>query len=406
MAGALAAGQDLQLIILTPSDLSLTPQRFAGSGPSGAMGIGFNWGTMQDNPMSPHASPPIRHFREFTAAASPNGVFAKMADDVRGEEVALHCGQFTDGPSPAPYTTVQGDPTGLTKDPVTYQVSLPGPMGFQYNWSTKHTKIVEANLLDVTLDHLPFALCVNPASVAGPNAFPISPWFVQFGVAHGTYLGRPVRYLGGTERLFAGGVQQAFGDTSQFFVGSYFIGEHPDRSHECAFVMVLFKDNGAGQPVATNSMAFYVKEITPHAVPQSHHRHHRGHAHHRAHKPHSGSEHTADPSLVAWPGEHGLEVVTSRQVHGEIWFKRLNWSDSPVASKAIYRFADKEIHFDPKWGFSGYDTCSRVTAMASPGDSYGPWCEIHSRNDFELNLNYHECTCSSSQISYEKPLVF
>lgn len=366
LAQALAAGQPLELITLTPSDLSVAPERFAASGAAGQLALGFVWGFMQRHPNQGNAKAPIRHLRTFTPAACAGKAFARLSDGVAGMETGLYCGQLT-GAGPAPYTTLTGDPTGLTKDPVTYQVAVPGPAGYQYNWSTDYTKIVESNVLDVTVHHLPFALCVNPGSVAGPGAFAISPWFVHFGIAHGTYAGRPVRYLAGTERLFAGGVAASFGNPSAFFIGGYFIGERADKSLECAFVMNLFQDNG-GSVSVTDTMAFYVR------------------THHRTHEP--------------------IEVVTSRKVHGEITFKQLDWANSPVVSKAIYQFADKEIVFEPKWGFTGQDTCPGSAPQPIPGDSYGPWREIHSNHDFNLNLTYHESTCTSSQVSFTQPIVY
>src|SRR5262245_50993719 len=68
-ARALAAGESLELITLTPSDLSLAPERFAGSGPGGTMASGWVWGFIQDNPTNPNAKPPIYLYRNYTAAA-------------------------------------------------------------------------------------------------------------------------------------------------------------------------------------------------------------------------------------------------------------------------------------------------------------------------------------------------
>jgi hypothetical protein len=366
LAQALAAGQDLALITLTPSDLSLAPERFAASGPAGQLALGFVWGFMQQHPNRPNAPVPIRHIRTFTPVASAGKAFARLSPDVTGIETGLHCGELT-GAGPAPYTTLTGDPTGLTNDPFTYQVLVDGPHGYRYNWSTNYTKIVESNVLDVTVRHLPFGLCVNPVSVAGSNAFPISPWFVHFGIAEGTYAGRSVRYLAGTERLFAGGVAASFGNPSAFFIGGYFIGERSNGSLECAFVMNLFQDNG-GTASVTDTLAFYIK------------------THPRSHEP--------------------LEVITSRNVHGEITFKQLNWANSPVVTRAIYQFAGKEIVFEPRWGFTGQDTCPGSTPQPIPGDSYGPWREIHSNDNFRLNLTYHESTCTSSQVSFTQPTVY
>ena len=260
-AEALASGMPLEVIELTPDDLSLAPQRFSGMGSGGVLALGFNWGFMQDNPSAPNAPVPIRHFRDFTAAAARGKVFSRLSNEVTGHATPLHCSRLT-GSSPAPYMTVQGDPTGMTNDSVTYEASFPGATGYQYNWSTKHTKIVESDVLDVTLDHFPWALCVNPSSVSS-NAFAVSPWFVQFGVAHGIYDGKPVRYLGGTERLFANGLQAIASDPDLFFAGAYFVGELSDGSHEAAFVLVLFKDNRNGTSTAIDSMGFYVKEHLP-----------------------------------------------------------------------------------------------------------------------------------------------
>jgi hypothetical protein len=381
-AKALAAGESLELIKLNTTDMSLTPERFAASGPGGALGSGWVWGFIQDNPTSPKAKPPIYIYRNYTAAASPGKRISVMSDDITGYATGLHCDRLT-GPSASPYTTVTGDPTGLTNDPTTYQFGVPGATGYQYNFSSKHTKIREGDVLEATFDHFPYALCVNPPSVAGPDAFKISPWFVQFGVAKGRYNGRRVRFLGGTERLFAGAFAQ-LGDPTQFFAGGYFVGEHPDGSHESAFILLLFRDLGGtnGNVELVNSMAFYVKERGGRKDDHDHHRNGR----HRHRQP-------------------KLEVVTSRDVHGEIHYKKLAWKDAPVISRAKYRFGGKEIDFRPRWGFNGGDTCLGP-ASNSVGQSYGPWREKRSSGNFELNLTYSESTATSARVNYSAPTVF
>src|SRR5262245_22370962 len=383
-ARALAAGETLELIKLDTTDMSLTPNRFAASGPGGALGSGWVWGFIQDNPTSRHAKPPIYIYRNYTAAASPGKRISVMSDDIHGYATGLFCDRLT-GASAAPYTTVSGDPTGLTSDPTTYQFGVSGPTGYQYNFSSKHTRAREGSVLDVTFDHFPYALCVNPASVAGSGAFKISPWFVQFGVAEGKYNGKKVRFLGCTERLFAGAFAQ-LGDPSQFFAGGYFVGEHPDGSHESAFILLLFKDLGGtnGNVQLVDSMAFYVKERG-----RSHDDHH-GHGHHNGHDKQKPPK---------------LEVVTSRDVHGEIHYEKLDWTDAPVISRAKSRFGGKDIDFRPRWGFNGGDTCVGPPSQ-SVGQSYGPWREKHSSGNFKLNLTYSESTATSSRVNYNAPTVF
>jgi hypothetical protein len=261
---------------------------------------------------------------------------------------------------------VTGDPEGLTHDPVTYEIKGTAANPFLYRHSTKHTHVVESNILDVRFDNFPFALCVNPAGVAGSNAFPVSPYIGQLSVGNGIYNGKRVHYLGGNDRLFAGGFAGGFNPATLFF-GGYFSGEHADGSHQYGCVIVIIEAMGQG---AVRSFGFHCQE-----------------------------------GALGKRSQRKTEVVTSSDVHGAIHWAKLNWQDTPVIAKATYKFGGKDIQFEPKFGFSVMDSCSGPP-VGTIANCSGPWREKHSKNDFKRSMVFGESHATMAMVSLSKPTTF
>jgi hypothetical protein len=354
----------IQPIRLTPDDLSLRPRRFASSGLKGLLTMSFAWGMPQE---TVGQSPIMHHTRIFIPAAYMGAVFSLMSDDITQSNMPLHCGKLK-GAGPARYKKVKGDPDGLTDDPFTFEISAGGRRPFLYRHSTKHTRVVESDILDVTFDHFPFCMCLNPPSVSGPAAFTISPYLNQLGVAHGTYLGKPVRYLGGNDRFFVGSTLAGIG-SKLLLIAGYFSGELADGGHHYGCVMAARRDSGKGE---TRSIAFYCKE-----------------------------------GALGSGGERGTEIVTSQDVHGEVWWKQLEWVPKPVIAKATYRFAGKVIEMTPKWGFSVGSACDGPAKKPAVASNFsGMWQEVGSSSDFTLSFLLGESHATPDMVSYDLPTVF
>lgn len=318
---------EVEAVKLTSEDLSLTPARFAVDGKPVPLATGYVWATWQEDP----DMPPIHYLRSFDGEKLKSGGFVRLGDSPVSPHIVLsHNKNIFPVGNPLLYTEVKGDPEGLTDDPVTYEQRATDPK-LLHRYSSKHAHIVEANLMDLTFDYLPYAMVVNENGALG------CPYIQQQAIITGTYEGKKVSFLGGWDRMFRLTAMQA--SYGQLFFGIVCSGIRSDGCREWGCAMIFGK----------KSIGFYCKD--------------------------------------------GEEPVVSSDVKFKATWEPLTYlGDGTVTfTKATFSFAGKVIHYEAKWGYRGWDEES-ILSLRKPGYcmTSGTWYEGSTPYRFEKSFTFGE----------------
>lgn len=330
----------IEAVKLTPDDLSLTPYRFAvDDGELPSLINGWIWGFMQEN----SETPVTIHMRTFgpEGKLTMNYGISRMADTPTDPPTGLeHClemypGNYPDANPDFPfpddkqiqYTKVEGDPEGLTDDPFTYELRGSDPK-LLYRFSSKYVRAVEADFMDLTYENLPYAMVLN---ANGPFGYP---YVMQHCKITGTYEGRKVSYLGIWDRMYGKRFEEAI--TTDLLTSVAFAGVHPDGSCEWGGVARVGK-KGFG-----------------------------------------------------WFFKDGEEPIVSTDVKCESNWEPLSYANdgTMVLINATFRFADKVIHYETKWGSRGQNYKPLTWSGFSAGA--GTWYEESNPCKYDMSFAYTE----------------
>jgi hypothetical protein len=105
-----------------------------------------------------------------------------------------------------------------------------------YQASSRCARIVEGDALDTKWTYMPYALCINPGGAMGP-------YFSWPATVEGTYMGQPVTFTGGFDRMYGKGALDFLTKTP--FIYLAFSGIGPDGRREGGAVFVI-GDKSAG----------------------------------------------------------------------------------------------------------------------------------------------------------------
>jgi len=319
---------EAEVIRLTSDDISLMPKRFNIDGKSAPLATGYVWCTFQDDP----DLPPIHFLRSFDKDKFKSGGIIRLGDSPVHPHTVLEYNKemYKVGDS-VEYTKVKGVSSGLNNDNTIYEQRISNPR-LLHQYSTKQARIVEADVLDLTYDYLPYALVVHGSGALGV------PYMQQCAIINGTYKGKKVSFLGGWDRMFRSTVMQA--TYGQLFAGIVFIGITPDGCREWGSVM-MFGSRGFG---------YYCKD-------------------------------NEEPV-----------VSTDVKMENATWEPLSYLDDGTVTfTKATFRLANKEIHYDAKWGYRGWDEES-ILSLRKNGYSLssGSWYEGFTPYKHEKTFTFAE----------------
>lgn len=318
---------EIEAVKLTSEDLSLTPPRFAVDGESSPLATGYTWCTWQENP----DMPPTHYLRSFDGEKLKSGGIIRLGETpVAPHTVLSHNREIYAVGRPLQYVEVNGDPEGQTNDSVTYEQRGTHPK-FLYRWSSKHARLIEADILDLTFDYLPYALVVNENGALGV------PYISQQAIINGTYEGRKVSFLGGWDRIFKSTTMEA--TYGKLFIYINWIGIHPNGCREWGVAMRFGERN----------IGFYCKD--------------------------------------------GEQPVVSNDVQIDATWERVPYlNDGTVAfTRATFSFAGKMINYRAKWGYRGWDEES-ILSLRKNGYSLtsGVWYEGSTPCEFEKTFTFAE----------------
>ncbi|MFI8975166.1 twin-arginine translocation signal domain-containing protein [Nocardia asteroides] len=301
----------VEAVQLNWDDMGPSPQRWTTQGIAAPLALFFWWGYIR----LPDRRP-ILLVRLMTQAGTLEVVHGETGDGVFGRQSPL---QPTGFGGFAEYRAVTGDPEGFTDDPTTWEMAGSSPR-MLYRTSSKRSRVIEGDFFDTTWDYMPSTMCITP-----PGA--LAPYFSGAATVHGTYLGTPVRYTGGFDRMYGIGAIDFL--TSSPFIYLAFSGVGFDGRREWGAVFIT-GDKGAGM---------YCRD--------------------------------------------GDSPVTSTEVQLEAQYVRDPANPSRISpSRAIFRFADKEIQYVAKHGAAVTNHHDLLTSVYPIVNTEGNWRERNSPTQF------------------------
>ncbi len=207
------------------------------------------------------------------------------------------------------YEARQGDPTWMSSDEITYEIGTEKP-DFRVRLNSRGIYIIGADM-DVYVKYLPFGAFFGEGCPFG------APYLAHFAEACGTYQGRPVIGMGGTEKIMG------YPDTAAEYQSQIVLdlaGRRPDGRCESA-IIYLYSQGRA--------MAFYHLE--------------------------------------------GEAPVTAGEVEFQGRFEPLPYTEDGtlLLMEAVCRFGGKELHYQAKYGFrGGGDPLDEKEGFSNTGGSW------------------------------------
>lgn len=241
---------EVEAIQFSADDMAPSPPRWTGRGAAAPMRMFFWWGYVQIP-----GRRPILLIRTITPIGTM--IFHHEVGAGIWDSPKLRAGlrELYNGPSL--YRAEAGDPNGWSTDPTTWHVSGSPTLLYKaapkmvYEASSRYARIVEGNVLDTKWTYMPCALCINPGGAMGP-------YFSWPATAEGTYMGQPVSFTGGFDRMYGKGALDFL--TKSPFVYLAFSGVGPDGQREGGAVFII-GDKSAGMyykdgedPVVSNQV--------------------------------------------------------------------------------------------------------------------------------------------------------
>lgn len=316
---------EIEVVKLTADDFSLKPQRL-----SIPMNFCYIWGHSDDP-----KHPPIHFQRAFDGKVGIHGGDIQMGETPQAKNIILdHSKDIYPTGHPLSYIEIKGDPEGKTNDLVTYEASSKNP-DVLIRFSSKSIHFVESNYIDVTFDYLPYAFIMNGLGTFG------SPYMIQMSTISGTYGGKKMTFLGGSDRMFGSNGAEFIKEKKVFIDHLFFSGIHHNGIREWGYVFINEYKRGG----------FYCKD--------------------------------------------GEEPIVTTNVKYYPQWETLSYADdgAQLLTKATYSFGGKEINYEAKYGWRGHgEKYINGGPCGMPGFSQGSgiWYEGSKPYEFERIITYHE----------------
>lgn len=325
---------EFEFIHLTADDFSMEPSRMNAGSSRFCFHVTWVWGWI----FYEDGQPPRHFLREI----SPDGHLheavgcVQLSNHPQKPQIAIgNRDHMNADPSvPAVYRRIDGDPDGLSDDPYVYEYSAIGTPEVLYRFSSGFTRIIEGDVLDLTFEHLPYAYYANHTS-----CFP-GPYIYQPAIATGTYMGKPVKFLGGWDRAFAAYEKPsiAFVTNGQPNIFTGIIGtaiREDGRWEWCGTTMI-----------GKRSAGFYWLE--------------------------------------------GEEPEMSVDVQMDPVWEQLSYGEphERMLTGATFHVGERVIHYEAKWGYRGYRDTPRG-ALGSTSSS-GIWYEGDTPRKYRMNFVFSE----------------
>lgn len=217
----------------------------------------------------------------------------------------------------------------ISENPDIYEMRSEDPFT-EFRYSENFATWKEGDVFDLKAEYFPYSIFIHTDS---PQEIP---YWHTFCLITGTYEGKTVRTLGSLDRLFApNNDRNAIIKPATQYVWSYYAGIRKDGRKECAYLNIR-KQNGCG-------VAAYWLE--------------------------------------------GEDPVLTDEVTLECDWQRLPYTnpedDTLGFTKAVWKFADKEIRFTGKWGSKGFTATPRLSRTGQ-SQSFGTWYEGKEPYEHEI----------------------
>lgn len=229
----------------------------------------------------------------------------------------------------------------VSDDPVTYSTGTKEPFSEQ-TFAEEYAILKEGDFLDFKCEYWPVGLFAHTES-AWNGEYLYYPFTVT-----GTYEGKPVKGLGQIDRAYGQlhKAQERIGAAVGYVLDGAYSGIRKDGRREVFYGYIQGK-NGHG-------VAYYWLE--------------------------------------------GEEPIITEEIYLETEFYHLPYlpaEDPTCACKdAVWRFADKEIHFTGRWGSRRF-TSDPLDVKVGYSNSYGTWYEGKTPYEFELSHTFNESTTAT-----------
>jgi hypothetical protein len=300
----------VEVIIVVSKDLSLMPPRFCGSDRAWPFAVGWVWGNLFDN-QHPEL-PPYFYLREYSdSMTTTNGIIRYSDSPLKFHTALDHCRKMLPYGSTLKYQKIENCPDRCESDSVIYELHSDIP-GILYQFSSRKLQIVESDFLELSCEYLPYAVVSNSNGGFGV------PYLHQQMIMTGTFEGKPISGIGGWDRMYGASLVDTL--AGEIFCGMSFVGIHKDGTREWGFVSTI----GSG-------IGFYCKD--------------------------------------------GDEPVVASEVISDMEWERVPFlTDGTLTyTKAVFRFANKVIHYIAKYGRRG--ETFEPTGNPGMGQSSGDWYE-------------------------------
>jgi len=285
------------------------------------------WGYIFDD----EGKPPVFYFREISAKGiSPLYGIVRLSDDPQKPHIQTGDAKYMNPGFETEYIKIDGDPEGLTDDPYTFEIRANNPETL-YRFSSRHTRVIEGSVLDLTYDHFPYAMKVTGNGWSAP-------YYFQPARIHGTYNGNKVDFLGGWDRQFINPEGTGVGFEGKLFGGMVAAAIRKDGRCECCSTTMVGDQAGA----------FYYLE--------------------------------GEPPVIS-------NVVTVDPVWEPLAYDN---DGTYLLRKAVFQIANKRLHYEANWGCRGFMDVSPPGSLAGFSQSGGIWWEGDTPREYEKFFVYCE----------------